>query len=195
MTQFESKLEYKFKIALIGDGGVGKTSIRTKFLGKGFKATYMETVGADFSTSTIYLEKNTEKIPITFQIWDLAGQPKFEKIRQLFYDGSQGLIFVFDLTRLDSLENIKNWVEEAIKNGVMGIPVLLIGNKYDLQETGLVCCEPDDDLKLAQYIKKNLNKEKMPVHNIRTSAKTGYNIEEAFHLLAEEMYDKIKLNT
>ena len=128
-------------------------------------------------------------IPITFQIWDLAGQPKFEKIRQMFYYGSQGLIFVFDLTRLDSLENIKLWVTEVLKNGIRDIPVLLIGNKSDLQEKGLVCCEPDDDIQLAKYIKKNLNDEKVSVHNIRTSAKTGYNIEEAFYILAREMYE------
>ena len=186
-----TKIDKQFKIAILGDGGVGKTSIRTKFIGKGFKATYMETVGADFSSKTILIERNLNKIPITFQIWDLAGQPKFEKIRQLFYEGSQGIIFVFDLTRLESLENIKRWVEEVLNNGIRDIPVLLIGNKNDLQEEGLVCCVPDDDRKLAEYIKRNLNNEKTPVHAIRTSAKTGYNVEESFQLLAREMYEKI----
>ena len=193
MSQIAKEIENKFKIALIGDGGVGKTSIRTRFLGKGFKATYLETVGADYSTKTIFIDKNLKKIPVTFQIWDLAGQPKFEKIRHLFYEGSQALIFVFDLSRLDSLENVKYWVKEVIENGIKNIPVLLIGNKSDLQEKGLVCCTPDDDEKLAEYIQKNLNKEKLPVHNIRTSAKTGFNVEEAFTLLAREMYEKLIL--
>ena len=85
MSQIAKEIENKFKIALIGDGGVGKTSIRTRFLWKAFKATYLETVGADYSTKTIFIDKNLKKIPVTFQIWDLAGQPKFEKIRHLLY--------------------------------------------------------------------------------------------------------------
>ena len=155
MTLPKAEEEKKYKIVIIGDGGVVKTSIRSKFLGKGFKTSYIETIGADFSTKTVLVETKKNSIPITFQIWDLAGQPKFEKIRQLFYEGSQGIIFVFDLSRLDSLENIKLWVTEVIKNGLKSIPVLLIGNKYDLNEKGLICCEPDDDIKLASYIKEN----------------------------------------
>ena len=189
MTLPKAEEEKKYKIVIIGDGGVGKTSIRSKFLGKGFKTSYIETIGADFSTKTVLVETKKNSIPITFQIWDLAGQPKFEKIRQLFYEGSQGIIFVFDLSRLDSLENIKLWVTEVIKNGLKSIPVLLIGNKYDLNEKGLICCEPDDDIKLASYIKENLNKDEGSVHTLRTSAKTGYNIEKSFHILAKEIYE------
>ena len=116
MTLPKAEEEKKYKIVIIGDGGVGKTSIRSKFLGKGLKTSYIETIGADFSTKTVLVETKKNSIPITFQIWDLAGQPKFEKIRQLFYEGSQGIIFVFDLSRLDSLENIKLWGSEVLKN-------------------------------------------------------------------------------
>ena len=177
---------YNIKIVLLGDGGVGKTSIRRRFMGQGFKSTYMETVGSDFSAKSITIEHHLNVISINFQIWDLAGQPKFQNIRQLFYAGAQGVIFVFDLTRFDSLENIKIWVGEVLKNGISKIPVLLIGNKIDLKDEGIPICDQQDDLKIADFIYSKLN-----VNNIRTSAKTGYNIDQDFELLGKEIYLKI----
>lgn len=180
--------KYNVKILLLGDGGVGKTAIRRRFMGQGFKSTYMETIGSDFSTKSITIDHNLESIVINFQIWDLAGQPKFQNIRQLFYTGSQGLIFVFDLTRLDSLENLKLWVDEVLKNGISKVPVLLIGNKIDLQEEGFTISNLEDDKKIAEFIEQKLNEGKYSVQNIRTSAKTGFNIDKAFDILGKDIY-------
>ena len=157
-------------------------------MGQGFKSTYMETIGSDFSTKTITIEQDLKLITINFQIWDLAGQPKFQNIRQMFYAGSQGLIFVFDVTRLDSLENIKLWVDEVLKNGISKVPVLLIGNKVDLKDEGIPICNQEDDQTLADYIHAKLNDSSIQVNTIRTSAKTGLNIEQSFELLAMEIY-------
>ena len=179
---------FNIKIVLLGDGGVGKTAIRRRFLGQGFKSTYMESIGSDFSTKTIKIEHNLKIISINFQIWDLAGQPKFQTIRQMFYAGSQGLLFVFDVTRLDSLENLKVWVDEVLKNNISKVPALLIGNKVDLKEEGIPITEPESDLILVDYIYEKLNNKKVPVLNIRTSAKTGLNIEQAFEILGKEIY-------
>ena len=155
------KENYNIKIVLLGDGGVGKTAIRRRFMGQGFKSTYMETIGSDFSTKTITLEYNLKFVTINFQIWDLAGQPKFQNIRQMFYAGSQGLIFVFDVTRLDSLENVKLWVDEVLKNQISKVPVILIGNKVDLKDEGIPICSQEDDQTLADYIYEKLNEFKL----------------------------------
>lgn len=157
MSSETGNMKYNVKIALLGDGGVGKTSIRHKFMGKFFKSTYMETVGSDFSDKSITFEYNLKSIDVNFQIWDLAGQPKFQNIRQMYYAGSQALIFVFDLTRPDSLNNIKHWVDEVLKNELKNLPVLLIGNKIDLQEEGIEICELENELQLTKYIYEKLN--------------------------------------
>ena len=191
MNSKTDRVNYNVKIVLLGDGGVGKTAIRRRFMGQGFKSTYMETVGSDFSAKSITFEHNLKTVAVNFQIWDLAGQPKFQGIRQMYYTGSQGLIFVFDLTRLDSLDNIKLWVEEVQKNGLKNLPVLLIGNKVDLREEGMQICDPENDLQLAEYIYTKLNHSTIQVNNIRTSAKTGFNIEQAFDILGKEIYINI----
>ena len=188
MNSSLEKPNYNIKIVLLGDGGVGKTAIRKRFMGQGFKSTYMETIGSDFSTKTITIEHDLKIITINFQIWDLAGQPKFQNIRQMFYAGSQGVIFVFDVTRLDSLENVKLWVDETLKNGISKVPVLLIGNKVDLKDEGIPICNQEDDQTLAEYIHKKLNDSSIQVNTIRTSAKTGFNIEQSFELLGKEIY-------
>ena len=185
------KVNFNVIIVLLGDGGVGKTAIRRGFMGQGFKSTYMETVGSDFSAKSITFDHNLKTVVVNFQIWDLAGQPKFQGIRQIYYTGSQGLIFVFDLTRPDSLDNIKIWVQEVLKNGLKNLPCLLIGNKVDLQEEGIPICDSENDLQLAEYVCETLNKSSIQVNNIRTSAKTGFNIEQAFEILGKEIYINI----
>ena len=185
------KANYNVKILLLGDGGVGKTAIRRRFMGQGFKSVYMETIGSDFSTKTVEFEDNLTSVAINFQIWDLAGQPKFQNIRQMFYAGSQGAIFVFDLTRLDSLENIKLWINEVKNNGISHVPSLLIGNKVDLKDEGIPICDTESDLKISEVIHTVLNDNEVSVNTIRTSAKTGYNIDQAFELLAKEIYFQI----
>ncbi|MCK5409392.1 MAG: GTP-binding protein, partial [Candidatus Heimdallarchaeota archaeon] len=84
--------KWNFKIILAGDGAVGKTSIRERYMGKGFQESYLKTIGADFATKKI--EKNEEQI--TFQIWDLAGQESYQSVRKSFYKGAIAAIMVFD---------------------------------------------------------------------------------------------------
>jgi small GTP-binding protein len=187
-----SSASFNVKIVLVGDGGVGKTAIRRRFMGQGFKSTYMGTIGSDFSTKTINIEHELNFVSINFQIWDLAGHPKFSNVRKLFYAGAQGLIFVFDLTRLDSLENVNIWIDEVISNGITKVPALLIGNKSDLQDEGIPLCPPEAEINFAELMYEKLNQRQKPVQRIRTSAKSGENIEKAFELLAKDIYVSIK---
>ena len=118
-----------FKIALLGEGGVGKTALRQRFLGKGFEASYMMTVGADFA---IYkTEINGEEVKL--QIWDLAGQERFKEVRSGFYQGTLGALMVYDVTRKDSADNLLNWKEELLKyTKEINPELVLVANKIDL---------------------------------------------------------------
>ncbi|MHA1451212.1 MAG: GTP-binding protein, partial [Candidatus Hodarchaeales archaeon] len=118
------------KTVLIGDGAVGKTSIRNSYMGKKFQPTYMATIGADFAVKDINIYAN--KI-VRFQIWDLAGQQRFDSIRDTYYLGAHVAMIVFDHTRPDSFLNIPKWLNELwIHNGSGPIPFVILGNKTDL---------------------------------------------------------------
>ncbi|GAG85447.1 unnamed protein product, partial [marine sediment metagenome] len=111
--------KWNFKVVLAGDGAVGKTSIRERFMGKGFSSDYLKTIGADFASKKVDVEDNQ----ISFQIWDLAGQESYQAVRGTFYKGAIAALMVFDVQDSATLTNTKNWVEEAIKGSNNGILV------------------------------------------------------------------------
>ena len=111
MSIFEVKDDL-YKICLVGDGGVGKTAIVERFLGKGFASTYHLTIGTNICTHTVDVDGTRVK----FQIWDLAGQQRFEFVRSTFYRGSHAIIMVFDVTNPTSLSNLHEWKIEILQN-------------------------------------------------------------------------------
>ena len=132
MSIFEVKDDL-YKICLVGDGGVGKTAIVERFLGKGFASTYNLTIGTNICTHTVDVDGTNVK----FQIWDLAGQQRFEFVRSMFYRGSHGIVMVFDVTNPNSLSNLHEWKNEILQNldhRHHDIPIVLLGNKSDLQQ-------------------------------------------------------------
>lgn len=170
------------KICLIGDGAVGKTSLRERFLGRAFKANYMATIGADFALRRIEAGENEVKA----QVWDLAGQQHFSKVRSLYYKGSDGLVIVFDVTRPSSFENVMNWLEEAQthigKEG--GYGVILAGNKVDLRDNAdPTHITPELGAKLCRSLAEKLSITEVPY--VETSAKTNQNVELVFQRLVE----------
>ena len=164
-----------YKICLLGDGGVGKTSLRKRFLGKGFQSGYILTIGADFAVQDL----RVDDIQYKFQIWDLAGQQRFSAVRALYYKGSHGAILVFDQTRLDSLYNLMKWREELFSNVGFQIPYIILGNKSDLP--GAISQEEID----AFVQKSQTEKQDVPfdIKYLKTSAKSGLNVTEAFEEL------------
>ena len=92
-----SKAGFVMKVVLCGDGAVGKTAIRQRYLGKGFQSTYLMTIGADFAVKEVNIKFKETSYPIKFQIWDLAGQPRFEAVRGLYYAGCLGALMVLML--------------------------------------------------------------------------------------------------
>ncbi len=124
-----------YKICVVGDGGVGKTSMVLRYCENSFKENYIMTIGSNFSTKQINLDKYPNYL-IRLQLWDLAGQKHFSFVRPPFYRGSSATIYTFDLTRRSSFQNILNWKAEVEKVIGDGKPSILVGNKTDLAEQG-----------------------------------------------------------
>lgn len=167
------------KVLLLGDGAVGKTALRLRYMGLGFSKSYMMTIGADFGVKSIDTQAGTIKL----QIWDLAGQQHFSKVRSLFYSGTHAAIFVFDCTRMDTFQNIDDWVKELVKHIPHPIPTVLIANKTDLRSEVDFSLSKRDGFLLAQKITKKYFKNKITVSYFETSAKTGINVDRAFFSL------------
>ncbi len=185
----ESKV-YLYKIVLLGDGMVGKTTLRRVFMGEGFRETYMMTFGCDFAVKDVIIEGG---VKVRLQIWDLAGQPSFEKIRKSYYRGSKGAILVYDTTRKETLEHIPLWVKELIYNtGKREIPIVLVGNKIDLRAEKESHVSTEEGLRMKKFLQENFG---LNVLFIETSAKTGENVDTAFKILAGEIIQKHKQNT
>ncbi|MEM3586124.1 MAG: Rab family GTPase [Candidatus Jordarchaeaceae archaeon] len=110
-----------------GDGAVGKTSIIKRYSENTFNENYIATVGCNFATKKIKING----IEVTCQIWDIGGQPQFKVVRQSFYRGAKGAVFVFDVSRRETFENLEKWREE-VNEIITNIPCIVIGNKIDL---------------------------------------------------------------
>ena len=125
--------DYLFKLLIIGDSAVGKTSLLLRYTDEAYSEHYISTIGVDFKIKTMELDGKTVKL----QIWDTAGQERFKTITPTYYKGADGIIVVFDLTNQKSYDNVKKWLEE-IEQYTSGKKVnkLLVGSKCDLLGTG-----------------------------------------------------------
>ncbi|NHJ38703.1 MAG: GTP-binding protein [Asgard group archaeon] len=176
------KREFVFKVVLMGDGSVGKTSIRSKFMGVGFKSEYIKTIGADFASKAIEIGENK----VHFQIWDLAGQKMYRHVRSSFYSGCKCGFLVFDLTQPETLESLDTWVEEAIDHSGGFVKIFIIlGNKNDLKDQIKV-----KEADVNNLLKKLQNMENINAAYLETSALTGENISEAFHIMGKMFLEK-----
>ena len=187
---FPSEKQLLWKIVVIGDGAVGKTSIRRRFIGQGFDPVYLSTIGADFSTQNLVLGSRD----IKFQIWDLAGQPRFKDVRKNFYKGANGALIVYDVTHRQSFRNLENWLTELWRYSKNEpIPFILLGNKSDLEQQGMKSI-PDQYAKffIEKHSKKTRADHGFGINFVKTSAMTGENINLAFELLAIQIAVQIR---
>ncbi|MFX0051188.1 MAG: Rab family GTPase [Candidatus Hermodarchaeota archaeon] len=185
------------KILLIGDGGVGKTAFRQAWFKRPFTPQYLMTIGADFASkeTSLYHSSTKKKYNIRYQIWDLAGQPRFKVVRELYYRGAVGALCFFDITNQDSFVNLVNWIKSYWKlNGQGKRPFVIVGAKADLRRDptfqGQVA--PRYGIKYARDLTKLVQqKHGFTVHYIETSAKENINVDETFQLLSKEIINSI----
>lgn len=175
----DSGKKFRYKITVIGDGRVGKTSLISKYTLGAFDTDYVETLGAQFSNYD--KEINGDNIRLLF--WDIAGQDSFDFLRPSFYRESDAAIIVFSLEENQlgnrSFQNITNWHNE-VKQFCGDIPVVLFANKVDLIS--------EDELEHSK-IKKIVNKNEFLGFFV-TSAKTGHGVHKAFNTIIEKLYSK-----
>lgn len=177
----DSGRKFRFKVTVIGDGRVGKTSLIKKFTQGSFKKDYVKTIGAQFS---VYDKKiNGDKIRLLF--WDIAGQDTFHFLRPNFFKNSRAAIIVYSLEDnnfgKDSFDHVLTWHDDIAKF-CGDIPIVIFGNKVDLV----------DDDKLYKNKIQDLMKSNNFLGHYITSAKTGKGVIEAFNVIIETLYSKFK---
>ena len=169
----EQEAQIVLKLLLLGDSSVGKTSILLKYISNKFDESSISTVGVDYMDKII----DYNKFKIKLQIWDTSGEEKFRTITKNFYRNADGLLVVFDLTKKESYDHIRSWINEAKENNDK-LKTILIGNKLDLKDERMVTIDV-----AKQFAEKNNLKY------IETSAKDGTNINESFQAIIDLLFD------
>ena len=175
---FQPKIEAIYKIIIIGDPSVGKTSLLTKFSTKKFKETYIPTVGVNIFKEIVNFEVNGNEVIVNLMLWDIAGQTHFYMLHESYFNGADGMMLVFDITRQSTFNNAKNWYNTTVKYGLSGIPRVLIGNKIDLES----------ERKIVQLHADHLSHE-LNAQYFETSAKSGENIDLIFKTITKITFD------
>jgi small GTP-binding protein len=168
---------FLFKILITGDGGVGKTSLLRRYVDGTFDESTIMTVGVEFFIKEIIFDN----IHCTLQLWDLGGQKRFRYLLENYVMGARGALLLLDLTKLPKIGDILEWVNISRLHDI-NLPIILVGNKHDLEDFIAV----DDES--AIHLKNAFNM----VDYIKTSAKTGYNVEEPFELIAKKLVETSK---
>ena len=171
--------EKLFKILLLGDSSVGKSSLFLSFMDKSWNETFVPTIGVDFKIKTI----NVNNMNIKFQVWDTAGQERFRTIISSYYKGAHGILLVYDITLKESFESLNDWLNEIKKNTSKNIVKVLIGNKIDLNDKRIISFD-----EAKEFADNNSMKY------IETSAKTATNVDQAFGLIGVELMKSFKGN-
>ena len=172
--------EYVYKVLLLGDTTVGKTCFLMKYTDKTFQDIHMATIGLDYRLKSMKLKSGKN---IKLQIWDTAGQDRFRAITKNYYKGSHGIILIYDVTNVQTFENVKQWVSQIREEASANVIIYIAGNKIDMEEERKVNKEEGE--KLA---------EELGFPFVETSAKSGININETFEDLVERI-DKIYGNS
>ena len=169
--------DYKIKIIVVGDSGVGKTNLINRFASDKFDTNSKATIGVEFVYKTLKINKEVIKV----EVWDTAGQERYRAITSSYYKGAKGAIIVYDITNEDSFNNVESWMNEVTKKGKTDMQFLLVGNKKDLV----------NDRKVTEQ--KGIDKAKeLNMNLFEASALEKTNVNEAFNYLMKEIYLNIR---
>jgi small GTP-binding protein len=164
------------KVVLVGDSGVGKSNLLTRFTRNEFMIDSKSTIGVEFATKNVSIDGKILKA----QIWDTAGQERFRAITSAYYKGAVGALIVYDISRQVTFENVDVWLKELREHSQPDIVVMLVGNKSDQRNRRKVSTE--DALALA---------EKNGLAFLETSALDGTGVDDAFRNILSEIYQKM----
>ncbi|KAL4310237.1 hypothetical protein GQ457_01G004170 [Hibiscus cannabinus] len=165
--------DYLFKLVLIGDSGVGKSNLLSRFARNEFNLESKSTIGVEFATRSIRVDDKVVKA----QIWDTAGQERYRAITSAYYRGAVGALLVYDVTRHITFENVERWLKELRNHTDSNIVIMLVGNKADLRHLRAVSTE---DAKAFA--------EKENTYFMETSALESLNVENAFTEVLTQIY-------
>ncbi|KAG7026514.1 Ras-related protein RABA1c, partial [Cucurbita argyrosperma subsp. argyrosperma] len=169
----EDDYDYLFKVVLIGDSGVGKSNLLSRFTKNEFSLETKSTIGVEFATRSLSIDGRVIKA----QIWDTAGQERYRAITSAYYRGAVGALLVYDVTRHATYENVEKWLKELRDHTDPNIVVMLVGNKSDLRH--LVAVPTEDAKSFA---------ETESVYFMETSALESTNVDNAFVEVLKQIY-------
>ncbi|XP_042483396.1 ras-related protein RABD1-like isoform X1 [Macadamia integrifolia] len=182
-----TEYDYLFKLLLIGDSSVGKSCLLLRFADDSYVDSYISTIGVDFLGTFLFrflLQKirtvEQDGKTIKLQIWDTAGQERFRTITSSYYRGAHGIIIVYDVTEMESFNNVKQWLNEIDRYANDSVCKLLVGNKCDLVDEKVV------DTQTAKAFADELG-----IPFLETSAKDAINVEQAFLTMAAEIKKRV----
>ena len=180
MSQNNDEENLSFKLITLGNAGVGKTSILQRYLYDKFNINSESTIGIELSYKEIILENNER---VTLKIIDTCGQEKYRSLSKSYFKNTDGVLFVFDLSNIESFKEITDWIKlfNENHNGKEKVPKCLVGSKCDLEKK-----VTDDKIKEVS--------QKYNLHYYETSAKDNFNINKLFEDMSKILYENKKLN-
>lgn len=166
--------EYVFKVVVVGDERVGKTSLIVRFTEKRFTGEYKPTIGIDFAGKFVPFGK----LNLNLIIWDIGGQEKYKILRRHYLEGARGAILVYDITNKTSFGNVNKWLGDLEKYCGQ-VPIILVGNKSDLNNERKVSSDQGSGFA-----------EEAKLEFLETSAKSGSGVKDVFNMIAESIVEK-----
>ena len=170
----EEEYDYIFKVLLVGNSDVGKSSLILRYVDQIWNDVFVPTIGVDFKVKSLEVDKKLVKM----QIWDTAGQERFRNVISSYFKGAHGILLIYDITAKDSFKELENWLGEVERNANSQVLKILIGNKCDLEDRREISKDEGEAFAMRNGMQF-----------METSAKLNTNVNEAFEALAKIMVE------